>query len=152
MKVWRVTPIKHAATAFSGEGARQYGGRWNSIGTAVVYCSAYLSLAVLETLVHIDQSKLGNRYVYFCVDIPDTLPVSSLTPEQLPSDWQNEPAPFSLMDIGDNWIMLGKTVILVVPSAILPQENNVILNPNHRDFASIQISLPEPLILDPRLK
>ncbi len=138
MKAWRVTPAKHAATAFSGEGARQYGGRWNSIGTAVVYCSAHLSLAVLETLVHIDQSKLGNRYIYFWVDIPDTLPVQSLTPDQLSPDWQNEPAPSCLMDIGDNWVMHGKTVTLVVPSAILPQENNIILNPNHQDFASIQ--------------
>lgn len=152
MQAWRVTPAKHAATAFSGEGARQYGGRWNSVGTPVVYCSAHLSLAVLETLVHIDQSKLGNRYVYFWVDIPDNLPTQSVAPEQLPLDWQNEPAPFSLADIGDNWVMQGKTVILVVPSAILPQENNIILNPNHQDFVNIQISLPKPLILDPRFK
>lgn len=152
MKAWRVTPAKHVATAFSGEGARQYGGRWNSVGTAVVYCSAHLSLAILETLVHIDQSLLGRRYVYFRTEIPDVLAVQNLTPNQLPLNWQEEPAPLSLADIGDNWVRQGKTAILVVPSAVLPQENNIILNPNHLDFASVQIGTPESLILDPRLK
>ncbi|MBV9388262.1 MAG: RES family NAD+ phosphorylase [Chroococcidiopsidaceae cyanobacterium CP_BM_ER_R8_30] len=152
MRAWRVTPAKHAATAFSGEGARQYGGRWNSVGTPVVYCSAYLSLAILETLVHIDQSQLGRRYVYFKIEIPDTLPVQTLTPNQLPLNWQEEPAPLSLAIVGDDWVRQGKTAVLVVPSAILSQENNIILNPNHSDFTNIRISIPEALILDPRLK
>jgi len=110
VRAWRVTLAKkHAATAFSGEGARQYGGRWNSMGTVVVYCSAHLSLAILETLVHIDQSQLGRRYVYFKVEIPDTLSVQTLTPNQLPLNWQEEPAPLSLATVGDDWVRQGKT-------------------------------------------
>jgi RES domain-containing protein len=149
--IWRLSKVKYATTAFDGEGARRAGGRWNSKGTAIVYCSATLSLTALETLVHMDVEDFGMSRVAIRVEVPDDIAMDRIEATELASDWKDTPAPSSLAAIGDQWAAEGKTLLLLVPSAVVPQENNILLNPRHADFAKIQISLPEPFSLDARL-
>ncbi len=151
MVIWRLSKVKYATTAFDGEGAHRAGGRWNSKGTAIVYCSATLSLTALETLVHMDVEDFGMSRVAIRVEVPDDIAMDRIEATQLASDWKDTPAPSSLAAIGDQWAAEGKTLLLLVPSAVVPQENNILLNPRHADFAKIQISLPEPFSLDARL-
>ena len=151
MVIWRLSKIKYATTAFDGEGARRAGGRWNSKGTAIVYCSATLSLTALETLVHLDVADFGTSRAAIRVEIPDEIAMDRVEATQLAPDWRDTPAPLSLAAMGDQWAAEGKTLLLLVPSAVVPQENNILLNPRHADFAKIQISSPEPFVLDARL-
>jgi RES domain-containing protein len=149
--IWRLSKIKYATTAFDGEGARRAGGRWNSKGTAIVYCSATLSLTALETLVHMDVADFGSSRAAIRVEIPDNIAMERIEVTQLVPDWRDTPAPSSLATLGDQWAAEGKTLLLLVPSAVVPQEKNILLNPRHVDFAKIQIFPPEPFVLDARL-
>ncbi len=151
MIVWRLCAAKHAAKAFDGEGARLSGGRWNPRGTPVIYTSSSLSLAALEMLVHVDLEDFPTEMVSFAVRIADSVKSEGVEVASLPSNWRATPPPVALAEIGGRWAAAGKTAILVVPSAIIPQESNVLLNPRHRSFASITIEKPEPFALDPRL-
>lgn len=151
MLIWRLSKIKFTTTAFDGEGARRTGGRWNSKGTAIVYCSATLSLTALETLVHLDIADFGTSRTAIRVEISDDIKMDRVEATQLAPDWRDTPAPSNLAAIGDQWAAHGKTLLLLVPSAVVPQENNILLNPRHLDFAKIQISPPEPFVLDARL-
>jgi len=146
---WRVIRQDLAVLAFDGEGARVWGGRWNSAGCAVVYTSATTSLGLLEKLVHTDAGLLP-----FYVTIPvtfDTDLVETVEPGKLPANWRFLPAPFELQRIGDEWLASMRSCILEVPSVIVPHEPNYILNPNHPDFTSIKIGDPIGLDIDQRL-
>jgi RES domain-containing protein len=149
--LWRISKRKYATTAFNGEGARRFGGRWNSRGRSVVYTSATLSLAALETFVHMEISDAGNLFVYIRAEIPDEISMEMIDISQLPSNWRNLPAPRALSEVGDKWFDEGQTAILVVPSAIIPVENNYLINPLHPDFSILQIHPPQPFELDPRM-
>jgi RES domain-containing protein len=143
--------VKHefAATAFDGEGARLFGGRWHSSARAVVYTSATTSLGLLEQLVHTDKGLLP-----FYVTIPVTFDpdlVEKVDSVRLPTSWQSSPPPYQLQQIGDEWIDSIRSCILEVPSVILPHESNFILNPKHPDFASLEIGDPIALETDSRL-
>jgi RES domain-containing protein len=151
LNLWRISKRKYAATAFNGEGARRFGGRWNSRGRSVVYTSATLSLAALETFVHIEISDAGNLFVYIRAEIPEEIQMETLALSQLPPNWRNLPAPSALSEVGDKWFDEEKTAILVVPSAVIPVENNYLINPLHPDFSKIQIHPPQPFELDPRM-
>jgi RES domain-containing protein len=134
-------------TAFDGEGARRYGGRWNSAGVPMVYASEHESLAVLEVRVHIAMSGVYKSFAFdFDEGLMRTLPV-----QQLPKDWQREPPPVSLQRLGDQWVKAGDSVILAVPSAIVPNELNLLINPRHPDFSKIDIHTATDLTLDRRL-
>ena len=146
---WRLTKTKHLATAWDGEGAKRDGGRWNSVGTAVVYTSTTLSLALVETLVHIPSGLLP-AYTAVPVDI-DESQVTTLEAHDLPPNWKENPAPSSTQAVGDAWVMNAKSVALRVPSVVVPLELNCVLNPNHPDFARINIGTPIPFPFDPRL-
>jgi len=134
VQVWRICSRRHQR--FDGEGARLYGGRWNYAGTAVVYTSASLALAALELLVHIDV---------------DLLPNETVKAASLPRNWRRYPALESLKDIGTNWAARGSTAILAVPSAIIPEEQNYLLNPAHRDFKQVRLRRSIPFHFDPRM-
>jgi RES domain-containing protein len=134
-------------TAFDGEGARRYGGRWNSAGVPMVYASEHESLAVLEVRVHIAMSGV---YKSFAFDFDEGL-MRTLLVQQLPKDWQHEPPPVSLQRLGDQWVKAGDSVILAVPSAIVPNELNLLINPRHPDFSKIDIHTATDLTLDRRL-
>ena len=149
MRVWRLCKKAHAA--FDGEGARLAGGRWNRRGTAVVYASETLSLAALELLAHVDPALAPEDLVAIPAEIPDSVALTRIDPSDLPRSWRRAPAPESLARVGTDWVTAGTTAVLCVPSALVPRERNVLLNPRHADFAKIRIGAAEPFSFDPRL-
>ncbi len=149
MKLWRLCRKKHIA--FDGEGSRLAGGRWNRHGTAVVYTSATLSLAVLEYFVNLPRAAAPRDLVAISAEVPGDLPMTSIEEDALPRNWRKYPAPEALAEIGTRWAEDRKTAILAVPSAVVPQEKNYVLNPAHPLFAEIRIGRPEPLSLDSRM-
>lgn len=149
--VWRITSSRYAERAFDGEGARLYGGRWNHPGTAVAYCSATLSLAVLEYFVHLEPDLAPPDLVTAAAELPVGLSIETLEIEALPPDWRTYPAPEKLKDLGTGWIRSGRTAVLLVPSAVIPHEMNVLLNPAHPDFSRITPLQAQPFSFDPRM-
>jgi len=147
---WRITKRKHVKTAFSGSGARKYGGRWNSPGTAVVYTAQTQSLAVLEMLVHLDGPELLQRYALIGVEIEESL-VREVGTADLPRNWRADPAPVGLRKIGDAWIASGVSPVLRVPSTLVPAESNFLLNPAHPEFEKLIVGDPIAVDLDQRL-
>ena len=148
---YRVTQKKYAATAFDGEGARLYGGRWNNKGSALVYTAGSLSLATLELLVHLESYQiLRQRYCYLKVELAETLCVD-LPPARLPPGWNVDPPLAATKQIGDEWIKVGASAALAVPSALIGSEANYLLNPHHPDFAKLTVHAPEDFVFDPRL-
>jgi RES domain-containing protein len=148
---WRIAKASHAAAAFDGEGARLYGGRWNSPGTALVYTAESEALAALELLVHLRAPQLLAAYVSIPADFDEEL-VQSLAAASLPSGWRRYPAPSALQQIGDRWVLEARSVVLRVPSAVVPRESNFLLNPLHRDFARVALGRPVPFEFDARLR
>ena len=104
--VWRLTKERLAGEAFTGEGAKRFGGRWNNEGTAVVYTSESLSLAALEQFVHLGSDGLIIPFVYFKVSIPSSVKIINLKNEDLPTDWRSEPPANSTMNLGLNSMTL----------------------------------------------
>lgn len=151
MRVWRLCHAAHRDMAFTGEGAREYGGRWNPRGIAVVYTSATLSLAALETLVHVGVATLPDEFVAVPADLPDDLQITERSAKGLPTGWREPVDHESLQEIGAAWIKAGKTAVLSVPSAIVPEERNYLLNPLHKEFAKIRRGRIRPFSLDTRL-
>jgi RES domain-containing protein len=147
---WRIHKPRHAAVAFTGEGARLYGGRFNSKGTAVVYTSSSASLAMLEMLVHMQSSDLLLQYLVRSVTFNDAM-VRRIEVEKLPTDWRENPPPADLQRIGDEWAARLESAVLEVPSVIVEGESNFLLNPQHPDFPRIAIGPEQPLRFDPRL-
>ena len=126
-KAWRIVKEKHAATAFSGKGAADSGGRWNSRGVPVVYTSNTKSLAALETLVHLNP-PVPFKYVAIRIQFDDAL-VEIVRAKALPPDWQTEPPPPSTKAMGDAWARAARSAVLALPSVIIPGELNYLLNP-----------------------
>ncbi len=148
-RAWRIVKAKHAATAFDGEGARHFGGRWNSHGTRMIYTSATLSLAALESLVHLSPPVLF-KYAAIQVEFDEAL-VETLPAAALPVDWTAEPPSPSTKIIGDRWVKEARSAVLEVPSVIINSEPNYLFNPSHRDFKKVRIGKPVPFAFDPRL-
>jgi RES domain-containing protein len=148
-RAWRLTKARYLATAWDGEGARRSGGRWNSAGTAVVYTSETLSLALVETLVHLPSGVLP-AFVAVPLEIDDSL-VTVLEDKHLPVDWRSDPAPPSTRAVGDAWVQANTSAALRVPSVVVPMEFNYVLNPRHRGFARVVMGAPMPFPFDPRL-
>ena len=150
-RVWRLCQAAQQATAFSGDGARRYGGRWTPKGLSAVYTAATQSLAALEILVHVDTDLVPNDFVLFAVDIPDAVRIERILPEDLAPDWRSEFPPQSLQACGGAWLQNLVSAVLEVPSAIIPDEYNYILNPQHSDFPLLLIHPSIPFVFDRRL-
>lgn len=150
LTIWRIIKAKHRSTAFSGLGARSFGGRWNSPGVAMVYLAESRALAALELLVHLMAADLPSRYVFIPVEVPDIL-VEPLDAKRLLKDWRATPAPTRLREMGDAWLAGGSSAVLQVPSAVVPREFNFLLNPAHADSAKLVIGDSEPFDFDLRL-
>ncbi|MEM8608984.1 MAG: RES family NAD+ phosphorylase [Myxococcota bacterium] len=150
MRVYRLCSPKHAKSAIDGEGARLFGGRWNPRGHAMVYTSEHLSLAVLEVLVHLEPTQLRPARVAVAVDIPDR-DVESIESSALPKSWRGSRAQRALQNLGLNWLRERRSLALRVPSAVIPQEYNVLLNPAHPRHARLSPEQGEPFSFDPRL-
>ena len=147
---WRIVKTKYAASAFDGEGARLYGGRWTSPNRRVIYAASTLALATLELVVHLDQTEPLAAYSVFKLGIPGEL-VANAGSESLPRDWRAFPAPPILCKVGDDWLDAAAKAVLRVPSAVVGVEHNYLLNPVHRDFGRITIGPIQPYPVDERL-
>jgi RES domain-containing protein len=131
-----------ARTAGDYTGAMLAGGRWNPIGTPILYTSQHLSLACVEILVHLDKNQLPRDYMWSRTDAPET-------PELLPVENINDVA--SCQAAGQLWVRAIRQLAVRVPSIIIPDEFNVLLNPNHVGYPSLIWSSPRPFRFDPRL-
>jgi RES domain-containing protein len=151
LSLFRLVKAKHAARAFDGEGARRFGGRWNERGTAVVYLGGTLSLAALETFVHLSAVDARLTFVAIEVVVPDGIRIAHVSEGQLPPNWRAEPAPRETKAIGSDWVRAGETLLLRVPSVIVPRESNYLLNAAHPGFSRLRIGPPEPFGFDERM-
>ncbi len=133
-----------------GKGARLFGGSWSSPGVSVIYVSSSLSLAVLETLVHADSRRFERDYVVLELSIPDTL-ILELRAADLPEDWRARAVSEGARQIGDAWVAAQASVALAVPSVIVLQEQNYLLNPAHPQFAKLETGEAQPFRFDERL-
>ena len=149
LTLWRLTKARYAASAFDGEGARLYGGRWNSPGRAVVYLAGSLALAALEILVHVKSQSELEGYVKIRIEVPEDLVA---TVAALPENWQQGRAPDETKAIGDRWLGAGETPLLRVPSVVIPEEHNYLLNLQHPRFSGLAVGKTEPFSFDPRLR
>jgi RES domain-containing protein len=149
LSAWRLTKTKYLSTAWDGEGAKRSGGRWNNIGTTVVYTSATLSLALVETLVHVSSGLLP-AYTAVPIEFEESL-VTILEAKDLPANWKDDPPPAAARAIGDAWVLADKSAALRVPSVVVPVEFNYVLNPKHSDFGRVRIGVAMPFPFDPRL-
>ncbi len=148
LTVWRIVTEQHAATAFSGEGARLYGGRWNPKGIALIYTAQSQSLAALEMLAQ--DIPLRARYVIMPAKVPKQL-IEHYNLQQLPPNWRDPAVRSTLQMIGATWVKTGCSAVLAVPSVIIPTELNYLLNPHHPDFVKIEFGQAAPFTLDMRL-
>lgn len=146
---YRITKTKRIATAFDGEGARLYGGRWNSIGTRLVYVAGSQALATLEVLVHTeDISTIEGQYSIIPVVITEEL-ILRISPDDLPQSWASHEPIAETKNVGDRWVHESRSAVLEVPSAVTYEECNYLLNPAHPDFAAITIEEAVPFRIDP---
>lgn len=150
MKVYRIAKQKFIHD-LSGEGARIYGGRWNRVGYNMVYFSEHLSLCVLELLAHIDYKFMTNDFKYIEVDVPDELIKPKLKLKDLSINWRNTPPEHYTKQKGTDWLLSQKSLAMTVPSAILPSENNILLNPKHIHFSKINIIKTSNVDIDARV-
>ncbi len=148
--LWRVCEKRWAETAFNGEGAARYPGRWNNGGRRAVYCAATRSLAALEILAHVeDRSLLAHAsFVAIPIDVSDEQ-IQVL--RKLPEDWGRIPPGETTRSLGERFLEAARHPALRVPSAVVPGEFNYLLNPLHPDFARLRIGKAEPFPFDPRL-
>lgn len=149
-RVWRITHRDYTGEAFSGEGARIFGGRFNSEGQPVVYTSGSLSLALLELWVQTNDREYFSSCVCLYADVPDHL-ILELPASCLPRGWDKVPYSSASQTIGDEWLSGKEFPVLKIPSVVVPVERNYILNPRHPDFGQIRYSQPEALPFDERL-
>lgn len=143
--VYRLVRAERADVVLSGEGARLYGGRWNPPGKAVVYASGSRALAVLEALVHLAGEARSMRFLLYSVALPQRARLRRHDSARPPSALR------SSQEIGRAWLETGDALALVVPSVLVPQEPNYVLNVSHPQFARLELSAPEPFSFDERL-
>ncbi len=147
IKSYRIVKRKLVETAFSGEGSCLYGGRWNSLGVRVVYTSGSLSLALHEWRVHLTQWPTPPVMV-----IEIEFAASRVwSPARLPAEWSRMPYPKTTAAVGDNWIRSSRSAVMRLPSAIVPDEFNYLVNPAHPDFPRIRIGKARLFEVDTRL-
>ena len=148
---WRITKNKYQDSAFTGEAAEITGGRWNSQGTRIVYAFSSISLSILEILVHLESSSILSSYSVLPFHFDESL-VSEVKEEDLPRGWATLPPPVPSQRVGDRWAHAQTSLLLNVPSAVVPLEFGYLLNPVHPDIDKVKIGHPVPLPLDERAK
>ena len=149
--MWRICARKHANRAFSGDGARIFGGRWNPPGVAIVYTASTLSLAALELFVNVDPDDFASGLVAIPADVPDDVSIGTIDARSLPRNWRRYPAPESLQAIGAEWFHKSESTLLSVPSAVIPEERNYLINPAHPGFEKLTMGKPQRFTFDARM-
>ncbi len=149
MELYRLTKEKYGSD-ISGTGAFLAGGRWNSKGARMLYTAGSRSLALAESLAHLVTVRNLEAYVVMVLYVPDDAPLMVLSASTLPTDWRTN------LDFtqrrGNQWEQTGESLLLQVPSAIVPKEYNFLLNPLHPQFNTVKIVDMEPFTFDLRLK
>ncbi|CAM3888824.1 RES family NAD+ phosphorylase [Rheinheimera salexigens] len=151
IQLFRLVHSKWLKHAFDGEGARLYGGRWNSKGQQCIYTAGSEALAILEILVHLNNRAALSQFKLFQLTIvrTDLMQINNST---LPISWRDQPATSETARIGDSWLNQNASLALAVPSVLAPRENNILLNPKHANFASCVTNITElDFMPDPRL-
>lgn len=149
---WRIVQTKYAPDAFSGTGAWLEGGRWNPKGVRMVYTSESIALAAFETLVNLPNATLlFNLYARISIEF-DEKQVITIDKGSLPANWNASPPTDASQNIGKYWIKNSQSLILCVPSVVVPDECNYLVNPNHADFSTLKIGNTQPFKFDRRLK
>lgn len=148
--VWRLCADKYGSSAFSGEGARLYGGRWSPPGLAIVYAAESRALAVVEMLANVDDAEtlFDVPWVLVSAEIPAELIEK---PGRLPDSWGRFPHPLGTQAVGTEWARANRSTVLRVPSAVVPGEFNYLLNPAHPSFPRLKLGRPQSFAFDPRL-
>ena len=150
--LWRIaadTP-RYTADDLSGIGAKLTGGRWNSKGAPVVYCATSIALATLETVHYLRAGTLPFNRFLVRIEVPEAVWQARQLLDPVPGGWDAIPAGLSSSRAGDGWCTAGKTALLVVPSVIVPDECNVLINPRHPDAAALTASTVRRWQYDPR--
>lgn len=150
MEAYRLSREQYAST-LSGKGAALKGARWNSIGVEIIYTASNRSLAMAEVAVHFTLATLPTDYMMVTIHIPDDVPLKELNSTDLPADWNTFPHPISTQAIGDKFITDNKYCVLQIPSAVTYGDYNLLINPNHPDFAKIKIVRVEKFPFDKRI-
>jgi RES domain-containing protein len=146
MRFYRIADARHSPE--SGEGARRYGGRWNSPGRAVIYACDTQAGAILEKLVHTN-GRMPKHQVCVVFEAPDALSVSTLEPKDVPG-WHAQDM-LASRKAGDAWLEQSKTAVLRIPSVVFDAERNVMINPGHPDFRRFKVVARDPVRWDERL-
>ncbi len=149
MKVWRIFPERFRETAFTGIGGLYAARRWNRLGSAMVYCATSPALAALEFFVNLEPNDAPDDLLMAEATVPAEL-IEQLSIDSLPSDWRELENPVC-RDLGSEWAASGRSVALQVPSAVVVDDWNLLLNPRHGDFNKIQLSPPKPFRYDERM-
>ncbi|HSM36588.1 MAG TPA: RES family NAD+ phosphorylase [Longimicrobiales bacterium] len=149
MRVWRLARAAHAE--LDGEGARLYGARWTSVGVAAVYAAEHLSLAALEYLVHVDIEDAPDDLMAVEIEVPDDAGELAFADGDLPRAWRDTPAPEACRQVGDRWAGEGEALVLRVPSVLVPEESNVLVNPAHPRASEVRAVGERRFVYDPRL-
>lgn len=150
MTLWRIVSERRRESAFTGEGARLFGGRWNSQGRPVIYAAESVSLALLEVLVHVSAADFPVPQRLCRIELDSAL-CEICEPAKVSRHWRSVPFPTALQQFGDEWLQQSRSAALKVRSTIVPQEWNVLINPLHPAFPQVRCSLDEPVQIDPRL-
>jgi RES domain-containing protein len=152
MRIWRICRAPYTAEAFSGEGARRFGGRWNSRGVPMVYASTSLALAAMELFVHLEPGQAPDDLVYLAALLPEKEPACSIADSKLPLGWWSDgPAAGAVRVLGDAWIDARSSLAMMVPSVPIRAEWNVLVNPLHPRIGELRIDPPQPFIFDARM-
>lgn len=149
MRVYRLCRSRYSA--LDGEGARLYGGRWNSVGGRVVYSSQSLALAALETLVLVGVDLVPTDLVALTIEIPDDLKWEDVDRAQLSADWSDSADSAECRGVGDAWIARGRAAVLRVPAAPVPEEQNFLISAVHLEAGRIRLLHSRPFRFDPRI-
>jgi RES domain-containing protein len=150
MLVYRIAK-KDVVKDLTGTGAKLYGGRWNHRGTAVVYTSETRALAAVELLVHVSLSNAPRGLMIATIEIPDSIAPEDVPRGSLPRGWRDYPPPRQVADLGTQWVKSGKSLLLKVPSAVVEQEYNILINPLHSDMRHVRSQRVEKFEFDKRL-
>ena len=136
---------------FDGEGAFRFGGRWNSRGTRILYTAGSLSLAALEMLVHLNNEEILLSYSFATTEFDESLILPVEKFRTLPENWNASPSPLEIQRIGDEWAEKQASVVLKVPTSVLPVEFNYLINVGHREFSKVKLGKPQTFTFDERL-
>ena len=151
MRVWRICRKPFIKDALAGRGGLFTSGRWHTVGRTIVYTSESLALAALEVLVHVDRDLVPSDLIQIEIDIPDELEILGIVVKELPKNWRSYPAPPSLQKRGNAWLVEGLAPVLQVPSSLIPEEANFLLNPQHANAHRFEIISTKRFAYDSRL-